>query len=153
MSPGRVLLIGALVLLCLLFAAGIGLGFTHAEDQSLNPDWTKSIGDVLIQPAQPGDLSPSSAACLQGDVLIVSGGTCSYGLNSGFLGRKVRLKLRSAGILGVLVTLEQPDVGKQTKLLRMPGQEATLNYQKEGSELRIQCLDPAQPCRLQLVSD
>jgi len=153
LSPGRLLLIGVLVLLCVLFAAGIGLGFTQSQDQTLNPDWTQSLGNVLIQPAHPGDLSPSSPTCMQGDLLTATGGICSYGLKAGFLGRKVRLKLRSAGVLGILVTLEQPDVGKQTKRLLVVGQEATLNYQKEASELRVQCLDPAPPCRLHLESD
>jgi len=152
-SFGRLLLIIGLMALCLLFAAGIGLGFTQSQDQTLNPDWTQSLGNVLIQPAHPGDLSPSSPTCMQGDLLTATGGICSYGLKAGFLGRKVRLKLRSAGVLGILVTLEQPDVGKQTKRLLVVGQEATLNYQKEGSELRVQCLDPTPPCRLHLESD
>ena len=151
MSAGRFLLIGALVVLCILFFAGVGIGFTQPSNGGLDADWTKSLGNVLIQPAQPGDLSPSPAICLHGTALTATGSTCSYALKAGFLGRKIQLQLVQAGLLGVLVTLEQPDVGKQTKRLLAAGADASLNYQKQGSNLRVQCLDGTS-CKLQLVT-
>src|SRR5438105_3516769 len=110
MTPGRIILVVGLVLLCLLFAAGLGVGLTQSNDQPLSADWTSRLDDVLTQPSGAGDLEPAAAACLQkGALTVARNTTCRYGLKSGFLGRRLKLKVLAVAPPGtVALGLTQP---------------------------------------------
>jgi hypothetical protein len=146
----RVVLIVVVVVLCVVFFGGIAIGLSHSSDKTTHQSWTDTLGNVLVQPAQPSDLSPSAASCLQGSLLVaMAGSPCSYGLKAGFLGHKVTLNVVSAGPLGTQVTMNQPNILTESKTL-VTGQEASFNYQKDRSTLTVQCLGFAGTCQLKL---
>ena len=156
MSLGRVLLVALVLVIAVVYVLGVGLGVRDQGDQSFANDWISSIGDFVVQPAHPGDLSPSPPSCRQGQDLVVTVALpCTYHLQSGFDGRRVRIRFADGSAPGVTaaITLTQPGIPAGTRQLTPGADPVSLIYQKQGSSLAVGCLGlpTTAVCRLRLV--
>jgi len=127
--------------------AGSGPGSSSGDPRQGLPE---ALGRVLVQPAGSGDLSASSPPCRRGDVLTVpAGGECAYRLNSGFLARRLRLRLTTPGD-PVTAALAQPKPKvTDTETLDASHPEVELTYRQEGSTLVLTC-PGKNPCVVQV---
>jgi hypothetical protein len=129
--------------------AGSGSGSSSGDPRQGLPE---ALGRVLVQPAGSGDLSaPADAsACRRGDVLTVpAGGECAYRLSSGFLARRLRLRLTTPGD-PVTAALDQPKPRvTDTETLDASHPEVELTYRQEHSTLTLTC-PGKNPCVVQV---
>ena len=147
-----------LVLLIILFVAGIGVGSTQADRPTAQtPPWVERLSDLLVskQALRAEDIDaaipPECGQQLEaGEFVIPAGQTCW-----------LTVKPSRANVRTLTLTLEQgtaaairlePNGENQLtnkKTLSSPGAEMKLSIMKEGGTLQVGCVGLAgSPCRL-----
>ena len=121
-----------------------GSGGTGSSGKGL----PETLGRVLVLPAGGGDVVATAAACRQGDVLTVAaGGACRYRLKSGFLGKRLTLRLDAGTQLTAELVQPKPKV-TDSETLDSGHTIVDLVYHEEGSTLTLRCDDTKGPdCR------
>jgi hypothetical protein len=99
----------------------------------------QALGGILVQPAGSSDLVAVDSACRRGSALTVpAGGSCVYRLRSGFLAKRLRLRLTGPGTLTAVLAQPKPKV-TDTHTLDAGHQTAELTYRQDGSTLTLTC--------------
>jgi hypothetical protein len=99
----------------------------------------QALGGRLVVPAQGGDVAAVSASCRRGGTLTVaSGQECAYRLRSGFLARRLRLRLATGATLTAVLAQPKPKV-TDTETLDAGHPTAALVYRQDGSKLTLAC--------------
>jgi len=92
----------ALVVALYVVATAAGAGQPSGEGGSgpSGSGLTRSLGGVLVLPAASGDVEGALPGCRQGATLTVaSGQVCRYRLRTGFLAKRLRLRLTAGSPL------------------------------------------------------
>jgi hypothetical protein len=98
-----------------------------------------ALGGVLVAPASSGDVEAVAPGCRQGAALTVPAGqACLYRLRSGFLAKRLRLRLAAGGPLVAVLVQPKPKVTDKEKL---DGAHARVDlvYRQDGSTLTLTC--------------
>lgn len=135
----------------LLYIASTANGARQPSGGGTGGNLVDTLGRLLVLPAGSGDLEASSRACRNGDELVVaSGDSCEYKLKSGFLGKRLRLRLESPGT--VTAVLVQPDPRVEDKeTLDADHASQELTYKQDGSRLSLRCdAGKDQTCRVRV---
>lgn len=103
-----------------------------------------ALGRVLVQPAGAGDLVAVTPACRS--LAVPKRGECAYRLKTGFLARRLRLRLTSPGTVTAVLSQPKPKV-TDTETLDAAHPTVELDYSQEHSTLVLTCAADA-PCQL-----
>lgn len=135
----------------LLYIASTANGARQPSGGGTGGDLTNTLGRLLVLPAGSGDMEASSRACRNGDELAVaSGGSCDYRLKTGFLGKRLRLRLESPGTVTVVLVQPDPRV-EDTEKLDADHASLELTYKQDGSTLSLRCeAGKDQTCRVRV---
>lgn len=144
MSNPKLLLV-LLFLIGLLFVLSLTLGAMHQDDSTFqSPDWAHLF--VHSQSLKIGDLSSTTAPCLQGENLVVpQGSTCAVSISqSSFTEWTVELQLVQGNSASVKLTQEKALPVEQT--LAAPGattdpKQMDLHPGQDQGTLNLACLE------------
>ena len=104
---------------------------------------THTLGGVLVLPASSGDVVAALPGCGQGGTLtIASGEACQYRLRSGFLGKRLSLRLTAGSPLVAVLEQPKPEV-MDNRTLDAGHPHVDLVYNQQGSTLTLTC-EPGQ---------
>ena len=130
------MLLLALALYVLATAAGAGQGDGDASSPQGLP---RALGRVLVLPASASDVETPGGACgSRGALVVPAGGACEYPLRSGFLGKRLRLRLAGPGTVKAELDQPRPRVS-DTATLDADHATADLTYRESGSRLTLVC--------------
>jgi hypothetical protein len=115
-------------------------------------DLPSRLGAVLVQPAGDGDVRAVDPACRQGHELAVAPGhDCLYRLQTGFLGRKLHLRLDAGTTVTAVVVQPKPTV-TDTEALDAGHRRVDVVYKQDGSTLTLSCAPKnGPPCQVRVV--
>ena len=100
---------------------------------------TRALGGLLVLPASSGDVEGAAPGCEEGASLTVATGLeCRYRLRSGFLGKRLRLRLTAGSPLVAVLEEPKPKV-RDTETLDAAHTRVDLVYNQEGSTLTLAC--------------
>jgi hypothetical protein len=98
----------------------------------------ETLGRVLVLPLKAVVL-PLAGGCPAGKELTVPAGReCAFGLRSGFLAKRLRLRLAAGDSLTAVVVQPRPKV-TDTETLDAARPSADLVYRQDGSTLTLTC--------------
>ena len=127
------------VLYVVATAAGAGQPSGGGGDGPSGSGLTKTLGGVLVLPASSGDVMAALPGCRQGGTLMVaSGQSCPYRLRSGFLGKRLSLRLTAGSPLVAVLDEPKPKV-TDTETLDAAHPHVDLVYNQQGSTLTLSC--------------
>lgn len=115
-------------------------------------DLPARLGRVLVLPAGDGDVKATAPTCRQGRELTVAAGqTCLYRLQSGFLGKKLSLRLDAGQQVDLVALQPRPEV-RDTETLDSSHPTIDVVYKQDHSTLTLAC-GPAKgpPCQVRVV--
>jgi hypothetical protein len=99
----------------------------------------QTLGGVLVLPASSGDFAAAASSCRQARMLKVAAGQeCLYRLRSGFLAKRLRLRLTSGSSLVAVLVQPKPKV-VDTETLDTVHARVDLVYRQDGSTLTLSC--------------
>jgi hypothetical protein len=120
-------------------AAGAGQPGGSGGGGSSGSGLTQALGGVLVLPASSSDVEDARPGCRQGATLTVaSGKACRYRLRSGFLGKRLGLRLTAGSPLVAVLEEPKPKV-TDTETLDAAHTRVDLVYDQEGSTLTLTC--------------
>jgi hypothetical protein len=140
-----------LVVVVALYAVATAAGVGAGDRGSLGQGLPSALGGLLVQPAAASDVRPDAPACRAGGRLLVpAGGSCGYGLSSGFLARRLRLGLVAGD--EVTAVLLQPDPrARDARTLDAGRPRIDMTYRESGSRLTLGCASASKaPCVLSM---
>jgi hypothetical protein len=128
-------------------AAGAGQGSGSPSGSGL----PQALGSVLVLPASTGDVVAATPGCPAGKELVVPAGrACAYRLRSGFLAKRLRLRLTAGTSLTAVLVQPNPKV-TDTETLDPAHARVDMVYRQDGSTLTLTCgADPKTGCDLGL---
>jgi len=114
-------------------------------------DLPETLGRALVLPAASGDVEATATGCRRGTELVAAAGQdCRYRLKSGFLGRRLRLRLQAGTRLTAVLVQPKPEV-TDTETLDTAHPSVDLVYRQDGSTLTLSCgSDQKQGCAARL---
>jgi hypothetical protein len=131
--------IAVLVVVVLLYIVATAAGARQGGGSPSGGDLPAALGRVLVVPAQGGDVEAAAPGCRQGAALAVPAGqACLYRLRSGFLAKRLRLRLEAGGPLVAVLVQPKPKV-TDTETLDGGHARVDLVYRQDGSTLTLTC--------------
>jgi hypothetical protein len=138
-SRGQLAALVVLAVLAALFVGATVAGARQPEGRSLRGGPVALLGGVLVQPGQLSDVRPRDPACvLSGRLVVPAKRSCEYELASGFLAKRLRLRLTGAGVLTAQLVQPNPQA-TDVKTLDGGHPTADLTYREPGSRLTLVC--------------
>jgi hypothetical protein len=127
------------VVVVLLYIVATAAGARQGGGSPSGGDLPAALGRVLVVPAQGGDVEAAAPGCRQGAALAVPAGqACLYRLRSGFLAKRLRLRLEAGGALVAVLVQPKPKV-TDTETLDGVHARVDLVYRQDGSTLTLTC--------------
>jgi hypothetical protein len=131
--------IAVLAVVVLLYVVATAAGGRQGSGSPSGGDLPQTLGRVLVVPAQGGDVVAATPGCRQGAALAVPAGqVCVYRLRSGFLAKRLRLRLMAGGPLVAVLVQPKPKV-TDTETLDGGHAGVDLVYRQDGSTLTLTC--------------
>jgi hypothetical protein len=114
-------------------------------------DLPQTLGGVLVLPAASGDVVATAPGCRRGgDLTAAAGRACLYRLKSGFLGKRLRLRLQTGTQVTAVLVQPKPEV-TDTETLDGAHPSVDLVFRQDGSTLMLSCgSDQKQGCAARL---
>jgi hypothetical protein len=138
-SRGQVAALLVLAVLAALFVVATVAGTRQPNGSGLRGGPVALLGSVLVQPGRLSDVRPRDPACVLGGRLVVPAKRpCEYDLASGFLAKRLRLRLTGSGILTAQLVQPNPQA-TDVKTLDGGHPTADLTYRESGSRLTLTC--------------
>jgi hypothetical protein len=149
----QLIVLGVLAVAVALYAAATAAGARQGSGASpaSGGGLPETLGRVLVQPASDRDVAAAAPGCQQGGALAVPAGQeCLYRLRSGFLGKRLRLRLAGGDSLTAVLVQPKPKV-TDTETLDAGHAMVDLVYRQDGSTLRLLCGSTSGPtCQVRL---
>jgi hypothetical protein len=151
-SRGQLAALVVLAVLVALFVVATVAGTRQPDGRSLRGGPVALLGGVLIQPGRLSDVRPRDPACVLGGRLVVAAKrSCEYELVSGFLAKRLRLRLTGSGALTAQLVQPNPRA-TDVKTLDAGHPTADLTYRESGSRLTLTCVAVGDaPCVAEIV--
>jgi hypothetical protein len=148
-TGGRLAALVVLVLIVALFAVAILLGATRGSGGGLSGTPVDALSGLLVRPASLSDLAPQQPECVRGQRLVVAQAQpCVYDLVSGFLAKRIRLRVAGPGTVTGVLAQPNPQVSDR-KTLSAGDDPAEFVYRQDHSTLTVACAG-APACQLSL---
>jgi len=130
-----------------LYVAATAAGARQGSGSVQSGGLPQRLGRVLVLPAASGDVVAAVPGCRRGsDLTAAAGQDCRYRLKSGFLGKRLRLRLQAGTRVTAVLVQPKPEV-TDTETLDAAHPSVDLVYRQDGSTLTLSCgSDQKQGC-------
>ncbi|TMC02058.1 MAG: hypothetical protein E6J41_31140 [Chloroflexi bacterium] len=140
MNRRQLLILAVLAVVVVLYvvatAAGARQGGGGGDVRS--DGLAQRLGSVLVLPAGSGDVVVPAGCGRGGTLTLAAGQRCEYRLRSGFLARRLSVRLTAGSSLTAVLTQPKPEV-TDTETLDAGHASVDLVWRQDGSTLTLTC--------------